>query len=476
MPRLFDEEAENEAALQDFYSTVPSGGDVPVSLPTVRPVSMAEVKQPVSIMDRMKSLGQALITPRDPELGHLSSPLYGIGQLIAGVGAGIQGKGGEFWAGQTEMAEKIRAGSASRLMEKAKLGLDIEKHELAVKRSKREDRLEQLKEQAYAEIEQLSLDPKNLEPDNLWKLAGPLIKAGDKDAGIGLLRLGIEARGNQALRTELTQMQIALGTAKTREEADAILGSLSPELTKAHGDFLMKLVNRRFPDDKTKGIQTNELADFVATEGKQRGPSISADLPLPEAKKMLAERRSIQQQQIILTTGQQQYRREADIREDFAKQTSRYRLQREEYAKLLNVASQKTPVSDIALIYQTMKAIDPTSTVREREADMVAEARQNPLFAGMLPYLQMRIKNQKLTPTQRKEVVDVATGYYSGSRKRNYEEQREYYEDVARRTPGVDVERALGKELPSLVREQPSTKKEATKPAGKEQRLKALGF
>lgn len=129
-----------------------------------------------------------------------------------------------------------------------------ERHKLQLGEAERKGRQEKRKEEAYAQIEGMSFDPTSLEPENLWKMAGPLIKAGDTDAGMGLLKLGIEARKNDSLRGELTQVQSSLSKAKTADEANAVLGSLSPAMMKEHGGFLTGLVKRRFPDEQQERL------------------------------------------------------------------------------------------------------------------------------------------------------------------------------------------------------------------------------
>ena len=151
-----------------------------------------EVRKPRSIMERMREVASSLVEP-NPQTGMSGLEIFG--STLQDVGAAIDRRpGGNL--------ERLRTSRVNEMNQRGDRQLEGRRVGLAEQKAAQETRKQELKEKAYEEIANLSMDPRNLEPDNLWKLAAPLIKAGDNDAGLGLLKLGIQARGSEKMRNE----------------------------------------------------------------------------------------------------------------------------------------------------------------------------------------------------------------------------------------------------------------------------------
>ena len=198
MPRLFDptdsyvSETDVTGEPAQFDQRV-AEAQPPIEYETTREVRIEpfqpqqiaqDVRKPRSIMERMREVANSLVEP-NPQTGMSGMEIFGA--TLQDVGAAIDRRPGGALQG-------LRTSRADEMNRSRQQGMEQQRFNLSVQKEAREGRKQELKEKAYEEIGNLSLDPASLEPDNLWKLAGPLIKAGDNDAGIALLKLGIEAR------------------------------------------------------------------------------------------------------------------------------------------------------------------------------------------------------------------------------------------------------------------------------------------
>jgi hypothetical protein len=100
------------------------------------------------------------------------------------------------------------------------------------------------------------------------------------------------------------------------------------------------------------------------------------------------------------------FERSSKLRSEIAKISVDFNKQRGAWARVEASAKDPSPAGDLALIFNFMKVLDPGSTVREGEFAQVGAA-------GNLPTQAQRVyeqwaTGQKLTTSQRKDVVDRA--------------------------------------------------------------------
>lgn len=109
---------------------------------------------------------------------------------------------------------------------------------------------------------------------------------------------------------------------------------------------------------------------------------------------------------------------EFKLREEFSKnpqiKTAAESGQSLQVLQELRDRSEKDPdaIRDVSLVYNFVKALDPGSTVRESEADLVEKAKG---VLAAVPGLWERFKSgQKLLPEQRDQMVKAASDAYTG--------------------------------------------------------------
>lgn len=102
--------------------------------------------------------------------------------------------------------------------------------------------------------------------------------------------------------------------------------------------------------------------------------------------------------------------------------------------------SQPDAIKDVSLVYNFVKALDPGSTVRESEADLIQNAKG---LMGAVPGLYERIKSgQKLLPEQRDAMMKAAADAYQG-RVQNVQPIISTYSGLATKY-GVDPNAVIG--------------------------------
>lgn len=112
----------------------------------------------------------------------------------------------------------------------------------------------------------------------------------------------------------------------------------------------------------------------------------------------------------------QQYRSDPVVREWQQARTSTMQLQR--------LGETGRPADDVAIIFQFMKALDPTSAVRENE---VALAQQTSLPDRIRNYYNEAVRGNLLGPQQRRDLIATAGRLYT-ERSRNYNEHVRSYQ------------------------------------------------
>lgn len=102
-------------------------------------------------------------------------------------------------------------------------------------------------------------------------------------------------------------------------------------------------------------------------------------------------------------------------------------------------ASGRNPASDLAMVFGFMKALDPTSVVKEGEQQQVRNTTNIP--GRYLNMLQQAASGQSLSPEQRQELVQVA-GRAVGAKKKKADALKANYRRIAQET-GVDPSRVV---------------------------------
>lgn len=112
--------------------------------------------------------------------------------------------------------------------------------------------------------------------------------------------------------------------------------------------------------------------------------------------------RTLEQQQ-----NQQNIQGEDRLADDYRKNTKVYESVLNDYKKLK--AATPDAIGDISMVYNYMKILDPTSTVREGEAATVEQARGVP--ASVLNLYNKIIEGTRLNPEQRAQILNTGLGY-----------------------------------------------------------------
>ena len=448
-----------------FGADVSSGGEMyPSSPPEVRierpqPQQIAaDVARPRSIMDRMRELAQSFVQPNEQTgMSHMDI----LGATLQDVGAGLDRRpGGNLQNLRTSRTNEINE-NRQRQLEGRRIGL-------AEQKESREQRKEDLKAKAYEQLGDFDFSPDEIKTGRkLGPVVSSLLQAGDHTTAAGLIKMVHEAGKSEKMSNQLNSITNRLKLATTKEQADEVLLDMPTELAKEHHSWLSGVVKSKFGDSGEKSPNDNELVQFVETKGRIRGHTIPRELSVGEAQGMITSKRSMQQQQINVTAGQNTFRNADSLRDEYNKQTDVYKKQRVEFDKLEKLSKMKTPASDISFIVQAAKADDPTSTVRETEAAIREYARSAP--EGMKAAINKFLTGQRLTDKQRSELVDVAKVAY-GATRRSYETTRKTYTDLSGQS-GVDPKRVVGEDLPSMMKKKGEAGSES-----KADRLKRLGF
>jgi hypothetical protein len=117
-----------------------------------------------------------------------------------------------------------------------------------------------------------------------------------------------------------------------------------------------------------------------------------------------------------------------DLRAAYDKQNSEVVAVTTAYRKIENAFAEDSGAGDIAGIFGFMKALDPTSTVREGEA---ASAENSAGVSETWRNLYNKaLKGERLSPTARKQMLSAASSQMRAYRPR-YDETRKTYTDLA---------------------------------------------
>ena len=121
---------------------------------------------------------------------------------------------------------------------------------------------------------------------------------------------------------------------------------------------------------------------------------------------------------------------EGEIRNEYMKYSAPHIVVRDSYQKVLSAAKDPSAAGDIALVYATMKAFDPGSTVREGEFATAQNAGSAPDKVRAL-YNKI-VSGERLSPNVRADFVNQVAKIYQGS-EASHKKVKDYYTAVAGR-------------------------------------------
>ena len=125
---------------------------------------------------------------------------------------------------------------------------------------------------------------------------------------------------------------------------------------------------------------------------------------------------------------QQTIQGEDRLADDYRKNTKVYESVLNDYKKLK--AATPDAIGDISMVYNYMKILDPTSTVREGEAATVEQARGVP--STVLNLYNKLFEGVRLTPEQRSQILNTGLGY-AESAANSLRGEHDYLRDVSKR-------------------------------------------
>jgi len=132
--------------------------------------------------------------------------------------------------------------------------------------------------------------------------------------------------------------------------------------------------------------------------------------------------------------------------EKFQTSVKKYRGAYEAYGRLVNALSLPGGISEVAAIFSFMNALDPTSTVREGEYALAAEA--GPLWQKLTQLKEKYGKGEALPDKIKREIYEVSTALME-SHTTSYTDFRETYAGKARNInfTDEDVDTFFGKPM-----------------------------
>jgi hypothetical protein len=145
---------------------------------------------------------------------------------------------------------------------------------------------------------------------------------------------------------------------------------------------------------------------------------------------------------LSVNTGQHGFDNALKLRSDFRAEPIYKGFEETKAAKLQidQAAKMASPAGDLAAATKVMKILDPGSVVRESELGMAMAA--TGVEDRVRNYANMVITGQKLTPTQRKDFVDLSDKLYNAAAGQ-FNQKRNEYAGIAERNK-LDVEAAVG--------------------------------
>lgn len=145
---------------------------------------------------------------------------------------------------------------------------------------------------------------------------------------------------------------------------------------------------------------------------------------------------------VSVNTGQHGFDNALKLRSDFRAEPIYKGFEETKAAKLQidQAAKMGSPAGDLAAATKIMKILDPGSVVRESELGMAMAA--TGVEDRVRNYASMVVSGEKLTPTQRKDFIDLSDKLYNAAAGQ-FNQKRSEYASIAERNK-LDVDAAVG--------------------------------
>ena len=172
------------------------------------------------------------------------------------------------------------------------------------------------------------------------------------------------------------------------------------------------------------GVNKADLAKHVQIMEQLKASGYSptaakeiADAAVPsfgrQAKTAKAEERKTKQEE---AESGKSFERENKLSDDFRAESKDYLTVRDSFSRIQQTGKQATPASDLSMVFNYMKMLDPGSVVRESEFRQAATAKPLLERVGLSwDALQTLWQGNKLTPQQRQDFFNQAQGLYDSA-------------------------------------------------------------
>jgi hypothetical protein len=159
--------------------------------------------------------------------------------------------------------------------------------------------------------------------------------------------------------------------------------------------------------DKFIQDQTTAKRDAQGARNNLIGPDDTINQPLIDAKKLIAAA-GASKTKVEVNSGQKGYENESKLRNDFKSEgiVKDYNDMLTAHKQIKAGIASGTPIGDVATATKVMKLLDPGSVVRESELAIAMAAGGR--LDRLKNFVELQIKGEKLTPTQRREFGALA--------------------------------------------------------------------
>lgn len=234
----------------------------------------------------------------------------------------------------------------------------------------------------------------------------------------------------------------AMAEAAPAEEKPSVLSQIGTGLASTVLQLLPRAAG--YATGGKEGLARVEVSEAEDRARKERQDKEDKELAAKkEEKRLEAEAKRLE---LLMKKSDKAETREISLREELGKnkQVMSAAESGQSFTVLQNLYKQSKEkpdaIKDVSLVYNFVKALDPGSTVRESEADLIQNAKG---LMGAVPGLYERIKSgQKLLPEQRDAMLQAAADAYQG-RVQNVQPIIETYGALANKY-GVDPNAVVG--------------------------------
>ena len=196
---------------------------------------------------------------------------------------------------------------------------------------------------------------------------------------------------------------------------------------------------QQYPQVKALLPQLAKTAIFEPTTSMQEFQGAEKD---PRYAAFLQQSQRNKGTNISVNTGQHGFDNALKLRSDFRAEPVYKGFEEIKAAnnQIKQAAAMASPAGDLAAATKVMKVLDPGSVVRESELGMAIAA--TGVEDRVKNYANMVITGQKLTPSQRKDFVDLSDKLYTAAGQQ-FNQKRGEYAGIAERNK-LDVDAAVG--------------------------------